>query len=99
MCKFNIVTVRKLKDSNVFEPAGCCSVFLILLGDISGKQCVFRSAQGAPKARGVGRITASDIVYNQCRRILIRMFTDKLIGIFFKVGQAFEKIAVFFNRH
>ena len=37
MCKFNIVTVRKLKDVNFFEPAGCCSVFLILLGDISGK--------------------------------------------------------------
>ena len=99
MTELNLVAVWNLKRAELSQSAGGCAVGFVLLCDIIGECCFFGSAEGVPCACGIGGNTASDIVYNQCRRILIRMFADELIGIFFKVGQAFEKIAVFFNRH
>ena len=85
--KIDFVSVGYRENLQAAHSSGICSVGCVLLGYITGKGCVFRTAEGRPCTGCVFFHAAADVVDDKRRSIFAGMFPGISVGVSLKCGQ------------
>ena len=87
MRKIDLIPVGYRESLQAAQSNGICSVGCVLLGHITGKGCIFRTAEGRPCAGCVFFHATTNVVNDKRCSILAGMFPGVSVGISLEGGQ------------